>query len=364
MPSSPATIDLDRLLAPITPENPCGEYLKYENCYTELSDYRKARKDPLDPSKDKVPEWGKLFARSSEILGTLSKDLMLAGWLTESSARINGFAGLRDGLRLVHGLVEKYWDKVHPMPDGADYSTRAAPLYWLASDDSGPRLPVVLRDIRLIESSTDVVLNWKYWHLRRPEPRGKEEKEDPYNRRVAEAEKAKQVFDTAEAATPVQYFQDLNADLNECLQIIEKLGIALDERLKEDAPNWSALRKIVGDIQVFVLDVLKRRGVSTSSSPVTELPIEDVESTPGRQAGGSEKGGPIRSRADAVARLEEVAQYLSSAEPHSPVAYLVRRAIRWAGMPFADVLNELVKDDKLVKQIGETLGIVPDAAKH
>jgi type VI secretion system protein ImpA len=72
--------------------------------------------------------------------------------------------------------------------------------------------------------------------------------------------------------------------------------------------------------------------------------------------------GPIRSRIEAIARLSEAAQYFSDSEPHSPVAYLVRRAIRWADMDFADVLGELVKDDKLVKQIGETLGIASGPA--
>src|SRR5204863_8911542 len=86
----------------------------------------------------------------------------------------------------------------------------------------------------------------------------------------------------------------------------------------------------------------------------TDQPMSVNGSAEGAQ---NANAGPPRSRAEAIARLGEAAQYFSDAEPHSPVAYLVRRAIRWADMPFADVLGELVKDDKLVKQIGETLGI-------
>ena len=48
----------------------------------------------------------------------------------------------------------------------------------------------------------------------------------------------------------------------------------------------------------------------------------------------------------------------------TPSQQIDAATMRWslqrslAGMPFEDVLGELVKDDKLVKQIGETLGIV------
>ncbi len=359
MPSAAATIDLDHLVLPIRSDNPCGENLKYEACWTELSDYRKARTDPLDSSKDKIPNWPRVFALSSELLDTKSKDLMLAGWLTDASTRLYGFPGLRDGLRLIQGLVDRYWECVHPLPDGADFSTRAAPLYWLTSDDSGARLPIVLRDISLVPSSTDTVLNWKYWHLRRPEQRGKEEKEEVYVRRCHEAEKFKQLFDAAVAAAPVPHFQALDVQLKECLTEIDKLGAMLDKHLKDDSPNWNGLRKVINDIAVFVHDVLKQRG----GLPADPQPKDDPTRPPGGPTEGSAAGGPIRSRSDAVIRLEEVAQYFSTAEPHSPVAYLVRRAIRWSGMPFADVLNELVKDPNLVKQIGETLGIVPETSK-
>ena len=44
-------------------------------------------------------------------------------------------------------------------------------------------------------------------------------------------------------------------------------------------------------------------------------------------------------------------------DPHSPVAFLIRRAIRWANMSFEDLLVELVKDDNTLKHVTETLGI-------
>ena len=107
---------------------------------------------------------------------------------------------------------------------------------------------------------------------------------------------------------------------------------------------------------MFVYGVLKRRGGLLEAVTAPQAEEGDVTTNLGGEPAAST--GPIRSRSEAIARLEEAARFFSQSEPHSPVAYLVRRAVRWAGMPFEEVLGELVKDDKLVKQIGETLGIV------
>ena len=52
--------------------------------------------------------------------------------------------------------------------------------------------------------------------------------------------------------------------------------------------------------------------------------------------------GPIRSRTQAYQRLAEAAEYLQRTEPHSPVPYLVKRAIAWGNMDLIQLLNELV----------------------
>ena len=40
-----------------------------------------------------------------------------------------------------------------------------------------------------------------------------------------------------------------------------------------------------------------------------------------------------QNRADALRRLEALAVYFRRTEPHSPVSYLVQRAVRWGEMP-------------------------------
>ena len=223
-------------------------------------------------------------------------------------------------------------------------------------------MPAALREIPLAQSSGGPTLNWIFWHLRRVAPQGKDEKEDSYKRRSAEAEQNRQLFDAAVDATPLPFYQTLLADMDACLTEIDQLAVVLDQQLGDQSPSWGELRKSIGEIRVFVYGVLKRRGGLIEAATAAAQVEEGTVAT--NAAGGAVIGnGAIRSRADAIARLEEAASFFHQTEPHSPVAYLVRRAVRWAGMPFEDVLGELVKDDKLVKQIGETLGIVSGPSK-
>jgi len=70
-------------------------------------------------------------------------------------------------------------------------------------------------------------------------------------------------------------------------------------------------------------------------------------------------GGSIRARQDALRRLAEVADYFRRTEPHSPVSYLVQRAIAWGHMPLETWLGEVIKDSSLLESLRETLGLKP-----
>jgi type VI secretion system ImpA/VasJ family protein len=77
-------------------------------------------------------------------------------------------------------------------------------------------------------------------------------------------------------------------------------------------------------------------------------------------AAASGPAGPITNRKVAFERLKDVADFLRRTEPHSPVSYLVQRAIKWGDMSLENVITELVKNNDVRKQIMETLGVKQD----
>src|SRR5881398_2441256 len=65
----------------------------------------------------------------------------------------------------------------------------------------------------------------------------------------------------------------------------------------------------------------------------------------------------LRGRSEALRQLAEVAQYFQRTEPHSSVAYLVQRAIKWGHMPLEVWLEDVIKDGATLGHLKETLGI-------
>jgi type VI secretion system protein ImpA len=70
-----------------------------------------------------------------------------------------------------------------------------------------------------------------------------------------------------------------------------------------------------------------------------------------------------QDRADALQRLQAVAAYFRHYEPHSPVSYLVQRAIYWAELPLEEWLRHVIHDGTMLESIRETLGL-KDAERH
>src|SRR5262245_11882454 len=124
-------LDIESLLAPIEGDNPAGAALRYAGDYDELKALLpKPDRDAFEASGQEG-QWPKLVQLASQKLRQKSKDLAIAAWLTEGLVHQYGFAGFRDGLLLIQGLCEQFWDGVYPLPDDGDLEVRAAPLQSL-----------------------------------------------------------------------------------------------------------------------------------------------------------------------------------------------------------------------------------------
>jgi len=64
-----------------------------------------------------------------------------------------------------------------------------------------------------------------------------------------------------------------------------------------------------------------------------------------------------QSRAEALQQLERIAEFFRRTEPHSPVAYLLERAVRWGNMPLDLWLQQVIKDPGVLSSLNEILGL-------
>src|SRR5277367_2597727 len=108
----------DDLLTPIPGPNPAGENLRYAPIYDKIREARREEDDAAQGDwkrERKVADYAQVIKLASEAIATKSKDLQLAAWLTEAVIRKEGFAGLRQGLNLCFGLLDKFWDDCYPV---------------------------------------------------------------------------------------------------------------------------------------------------------------------------------------------------------------------------------------------------------
>src|SRR5262245_39892841 len=128
MSSDASTVDVTSILASIPGENPSGENLQYTGLHDEIREAR--RSDDAATKADwqtelKTADWDEVTSLAEEALKTRTKDLQVGAWLCEALVNKDGFPGLRDGLKVMRGLHESFWDSIYPEIDDGDMDARA-----------------------------------------------------------------------------------------------------------------------------------------------------------------------------------------------------------------------------------------------
>ncbi len=346
-----AVSDIGVLLTPINSDNPSGDDLRFSPIFDQIRVARpQGDRDIFEPDGDASPssDWSEVVDLATGSLATQSKDLRIAAWLVEGLVHQHGFAGLRDGLRVVNGLLENYWDSLHPRLDEQepDLEVRLAPLLYLTSSDSGALLPNYLRDAPLTPPNAEGRgYSLAYYEAR--QMRGAPSPDESVNaERQAEATAKAEAFDGAVAAAPYQFFVDLQKTITEAHDELKRFDKLLDDRFGREAPSLSPFRQIFEQVSMLVGRFVRDK------QPAAESNGEATDEHPGvpgvaRSAG---VGGPINSRDQALKQLTEVANYLRRAEPQSPIPYLLDRAVIWARKPLHLLLPELTQIFQILAQ--------------
>lgn len=362
----PPVIDLEEYLQPISEENPSGESLRYSGLYDEILEARRADEDLSQGQwrhELKAADYRKVIELASGALKTQTKDLQIAVWFSEALAKVHGFVGLRDSLKLVSGFQEIFWETLYPEIDEGDMEARANALAFLDK-----QLASVLREKPITQGDG---FNWINWEestrfdipdsLDGLEYSERERLEELKKQAEAENRITGEKWRRARAASRRVFCEETYFVLSECWTEYENLNRVIEEKFdRNQAPGLNLLRKSLDDVQTQVKRLLdeKRREEPDPEDEQTEVEqVEGADSEEGTAATAvAGKKGPIQNRQEALKRLLEVAEYFRKNEPHSPVSYLINRAVKWGNMPLENWLQDVIKDETIISNLRQTLG--------
>src|SRR5262245_62014106 len=338
---SPSILNIEELLAPIPGENPAGQSVRYDGTHDAIREARRAD-DSLERGdwvyQVKVADWPAVIEMATKALTAKGKDLQITVWLVEALVKQHGFAGLRDGLQLLRELQERFWPSLYPVVEDEDVEPRVAPLAWL-----NEKLPPSIREVPLTQSRDGQNYAWWRWEESRAMDNLGRRDQEALAAAVADGKITGEQFDKAVEATSPTFYQALFEDLNQTWEEYEQLDRVVEEKFGREAPSLLEIKQAVESCRVLIGEIAQKKGVLEPDPTPREpepAPVAVAERAPepalfpqlhSRPAIPVHQGAmPLepQNRADALRRLAAVADYFHRTEPHSPVAYLVQRAVR------------------------------------
>jgi type VI secretion system protein ImpA len=143
-------LNLEQMLVPIEAGRPCGEDLAFSSEIDAIARARQADDPSIEQgawvTELKEADWKFVGKQCAQLIEQRSKDLQLAVWLAEAEAKTAGLRGLGDGLMLVAGLCERWWESLYPLLDDGGIEQRIGNLAWVAA-----RIGPGLREVPLTE---------------------------------------------------------------------------------------------------------------------------------------------------------------------------------------------------------------------
>ncbi len=358
-------IDIKELLAPIPGDDPAGGDASFSDQFDRIREARRAD-DPGLAQGDwqvelKVADWREAQRLAEDVLQRSSKDLQAAVWLCEALISRHGLPGAIDGFELLHGLLETYWDNLYPRADDGDLEERAGKLAWFASWGTKALQTMLLND------DPQAALTLAGWVDSREVDNLGRQNSEAYQTAIDDGRINGDTFDTRMLATPDDMVRERCEQAQQARDTFAKLSALSDAKLGRDAPNLAAIDDALKKIQAIYTRAASAKGmggvvsteadVSAEGDSAMAMPMGIASGTAGQAVALNLQGNSLASKEAALRALTDIAGFFRRTEPHSPVAYLLDRAVAWANMPLEEWLAEVVRDDSTLSSIRERVGL-------
>lgn len=328
-------IEVEELLVEISAESPCGPNCEYEAAFTELERIAQGRAE--QQIGDSVvaaepPNWREVASKATALFAT-TKDLRVALHLTKALLDTAGLEGLVDGLAVLRGLLERYWDGVHPELDPDDDNDPTMRINILAALNDADGLLSRLRTVPLVNvrglgaySLRDVLIS-------------------THELEVAEGEETPDAssIDAAFFAVELEELEKTGALARTASEHVTAMEAAFNQRLGAGyGPDLTGLRGMLDRCAKIVTQRLAARGAGDATD---EADGTDADGAGGGGGGGAGQQAPlsgqVNTREQVVQALDKVCAYFERHEPSSPVPLLLRRAKNLVHKDFFEIIKDL-----------------------
>jgi type VI secretion system protein ImpA len=339
-------IDFEGLLSEISPEAPCGEDLSYDASFLALEDLLRAKATGSVVAgveeETEEPNWSEVRDKSLE-LWRRSKDLRLAVYLTLALLKSKGISGLSDGLALIHGVLERFWDSVYPKLDPED---NLDPLERINILQSLSPATVSEQDPMKFKQRLSEVPLCNSARIGRFSLRDIQVAKGEIALPTDEADSAPNLslIDAAFQDTATDELEAISRTTEEALAHLAGITTAFSiSAAQGQSPDVAGLQAVLGSIHKWIQDYLAKRGLGEPAAESTSTEAAPMVGNQPEKSGFSFTG-EIRSPKEALLAIEKVCQYFDRHEPSSPVPLLLRRAQRLVSKNFLEVIQDVCPD--------------------
>ena len=312
--------DLETLLTPISEDDPTGPDLDSDPDMVEI---RTAFESGFsDDADDASPVNWTSIANSAEALLARSKDIWIAVYMMRAAAKADRIQTVLLGSQVLNGLIEQYWEKVHPDLEEWGVNARITPIASLGMlrEFVNPlKKLTLLSHPRLGKySGADFV---------RLE-RGGDSEDDFGQFKAALNDADREELDAALAAFEA---------IEDALRQVDRTFMF---NADGDGPNLQNAYDAITEIRSSFRYHLG--GPESSDSGADNAVDSDSDQQDSAPSGGGSFGGRIEKREDVVRALDAIADYYRRKEPSSPVPVVLKRAREWVSLDFLTILQDIV----------------------
>jgi len=337
-------MEIDQLLAPVSAEVPWGEDLEYDPGFREMEQAAQGKPeqqfgDTFIPAEG--PDWPKVERLARELFAR-TKDLRVGLLLTRALTRNGGLPGFSAGLSLLHGLLEKYWDKLHPQLDPDDDNDPTMRLNLLGSLADGDTMLRDLREVEIVHSRAVGRFSFRDIQVA--------------TGRITPAEDAEEDLPTSAGIEAA--FMDCDEEelvgnhegLSRARETIGFIQSCLEERVGPDrVVDFGPLGTLLQELGKILQERMGARGIGTAAAGgepqiTAGGPEAGPDASPAATPAAATLPGEVNSRQEVIRLLDKACAYFERNEPSSPVPLLLKRAKRLAGKDFLEVIRDMAPD--------------------